>query len=160
MFWAASFAPEKNILRPRPQVTLPPLSRLRLLPLLNSHRLDFMIAFAWTLALPVTLPLPGSVSVSFSALHSERHQLEFPFLEHPHNGCRMPHRSGRRASMQWCNGIGEHGERASTQNHRLAKLPALRPSHPSARHHRSSSAVHSACDSATGPSTPQAAYQR
>ena len=38
MFWAVSFVPERNILRPRPQVTLPPLSRLRLLPLLSSHR--------------------------------------------------------------------------------------------------------------------------
>jgi len=36
----ASFEPKRNILRPRPQVTLPPLSRLRLLPLLNSHPLD------------------------------------------------------------------------------------------------------------------------
>ena len=37
IFCAASFEPKRNILRPRPQVTLPPRSRLRLLPLLNSR---------------------------------------------------------------------------------------------------------------------------
>jgi hypothetical protein len=42
MFLAASFEPLRNILRPRPQVTLPPLSRLRLLPLLNSRPLDLI----------------------------------------------------------------------------------------------------------------------
>ncbi len=42
MFSAASFAPKRNILRPRPQVTLPPLSRLRLLPLFNSRPLDLI----------------------------------------------------------------------------------------------------------------------
>jgi len=34
----------ENILRPRPQVTPPPLSRLRLLPLFNSHPLDLIMS--------------------------------------------------------------------------------------------------------------------
>ncbi len=42
MFCAASFEPKRNISRLRPQVTLPPQSRLRLLPLLNSHPLDLI----------------------------------------------------------------------------------------------------------------------
>jgi hypothetical protein len=44
IFWAASFEPKRNILRPRPQVTLLPLSRLRSLPLLNSRPLNLTMS--------------------------------------------------------------------------------------------------------------------
>jgi hypothetical protein len=64
MFRAASFVPKRNILRPRLQVALLPLSRLRLLPLLNSHRLDLIISVlvatgmsdTWRWVLPLSLP--------------------------------------------------------------------------------------------------------
>jgi hypothetical protein len=77
MFWAASFVPERNILRPRPQVTLLPLSRLRSLPLLILIGWTSQTATPSTAALPLTHLCEPKISAIERACRSHCRSLGF-----------------------------------------------------------------------------------